>query len=158
MGYATGFSQGKEVSKNPFAILLNSIGEGMARRRSEDKKRADEENELRQEIIKLGAKSEYDTVLMKATEEEKRKTEKEKSPEAIVDKQGNIIGYRPVGSVFQPSASLDEIISNKIFPEIKGKSQTTESGNIPKYNPKTQKLQKRTNPTTGEMEYRVIPK
>jgi len=49
------------------------------------------------------------------TREEAMAFEKEKygvknQPEAIVDKAGNVIGYRPSGSVFQPSATIDEII------------------------------------------------
>jgi hypothetical protein len=64
-GFSRGFEQGENVAKNPFAVLLDSIGEGIARRRAEDKKRADEENALRQEIIKLGVKDTYDKALQK---------------------------------------------------------------------------------------------
>jgi len=50
------------------------------------------------------------------TKEEALTYEKEKSgiknqPQSIVDKQGNVIGTRPAGSVFQPSATIDEIIN-----------------------------------------------
>ena len=50
------------------------------------------------------------TTKAEAMEFEKEKVGIKNQPEAIVDKAGNIIGYRPAGSVFQPSATIDEII------------------------------------------------
>ena len=65
MSYGSGFESGRAVAKNPFAVLLNGISESYARRRAEDTKRASEENELRNSIIKLGAQNEYDKTLQR---------------------------------------------------------------------------------------------
>ena len=67
---------------------------------------------------------------------EKAKAGIKNQPEAIVDKQGNVTGTRPAGSVFQPSASIDEVISalgtSGGLPSIKAnmpKAIPTDTGN-----------------------------
>jgi len=67
---------------------------------------------------------------------EKSKQELKPQQEAIVDKQGNVVGYRPTGSVFQPSATTEEIIAtlgNGGLPGIKATPSTnpTIKANVP---------------------------
>lgn len=128
MGYAQGFQQGRETvkDKNPFAVLLNTIDEKFAERRALDKKKAEEERELRNSIFKLGVENEYETTLMKATEEEKRKT-KTIETETEMTGAGKLLGT--MGMSGEKGGGLPEGVSLKAGPlTFTGKQTAEEKG------------------------------
>lgn len=71
-GFGAGFERGRQVSgENPVTMILKGARDAYARRRSEDKKRDEEEQTLLHTLIQLGAKHEYDRTLAR----EERKAE-----------------------------------------------------------------------------------
>lgn len=65
MSYAQGYQQGKETAPDPFGILIKSISDSRARRKTEDMKRQDEERALTNVLIQLGAQHRYANALLK---------------------------------------------------------------------------------------------
>lgn len=102
-GFARGIEAGRRGAANPFAVILKQFNKSFAERRADDKKRAEEERQLRNALVKLGAQKEADIEINKAKAEEERRT-----GQAIVDSEGKVIGFRPKGSVFRPGARLGE--------------------------------------------------
>src|SRR3990167_2454121 len=74
--FAESMATAQEASqkRNPFGVILNSWNKAQSRRYEEDTARKKEEAELKNALISLGAKAEYDKAMVEEKGKERRKT------------------------------------------------------------------------------------
>jgi len=140
MSYEGGFQAGRQSGGgNPFTAIISGVTDSLTKRRAMLDKMAEKDIEdaaaLKKLFIAIGAEREAAEV--KAKHEKELKQIESQQQEAIVDEKGNIVGYRPNKSVFQPKDTNINISSSDIQQQEK---------QVPiweKFFPGKQKMQKR---------------
>ena len=140
--FAESMATAQEASqkRNPFGVILNSWNKAQSRRYEEDAARKKEEAELKNALISLGAKAEYD----KAMEEEKGKGERKTGlleslrkgeiTETTETEQGTFEGtpfgvvgkrFKATPSVEQKTKSVELKIKQKQLQQLESEGQVT---------------------------------
>jgi len=85
--FARGYQVGQQSSGlNPFSALLEAVNKAASRRYDEDKERQKEHAELRNYLIKLGMKHEYDKSLLEKEAEIETKSRKDELRQETINK------------------------------------------------------------------------
>src|SRR3990167_9286158 len=87
-------TQEASQKRNPFGVILDSWNKAQSRRYEEDAARKKEEAELKNALISLGAKAEYEKAMDEEEEKGKRETTRIEQ-EAKASRQRELLGKLP---------------------------------------------------------------